>query len=365
MTAFPHWRKDEQKKKFVLSPAFLLEKEKMRKDYRKSYFFLLVLFLLSFGVNLVMLAFYLKERVDLPSLSRFFSLPFRISQEVRKEDTSKGKVPFPPVYVKNGDHFLLCEKLTKTLGLYRSENNGFSLIKRYPCLVGSNHVDKKEAGDLATPEGTYFLTSFLTGKDLPEKYGVGAFSLNYPNFLDQREGKKGSGIWLHGYPDQWDRPGSSEGCVVVKNEVLKELAALIKIGDTPLVIVDALKVQPLAEQQRLAQELSTFLQDWEIAWESRDTERYLSFYSQNFVSSDGKDYKRFKEYKHQVNQAKTFIELRVEKKSFFLSQKNEGHHAVLRIDQDYRSNNFNSFSRKILYLKEEQGGWRIIGEVSF
>jgi hypothetical protein len=48
--------------------------------------------------------------------------------------------------------------------------------------------------------------------------------------------------------------------------------------------------------------------------------------------------------------------LRVEKKSFFLSQKNEGHHAFLRIDQDYRSNNFNSSSRKILYLEKEQGG---------
>ena len=151
MTAFPHWRKDEQKKKFVLSPTFLLEKDKMRKDYRKSYLVLLVLFLISFGVNLVVLAFYLKERVDLRSLSRFVSLPFRISQEVRKEETSKGMVPFPSVYVKDGDHFLLCEKITKTLTLYRSENNGFSLIKRYPCIVGSNHVDKKEAGDLATP----------------------------------------------------------------------------------------------------------------------------------------------------------------------------------------------------------------------
>jgi hypothetical protein len=89
----------------------------------------------------------------------------------------------------------------------------------------------------------------------------------------------------------------------------------------------------------------------------------LSFYSQNFVSSDGKDYNRFKEYKHQVNQTKTFIELRIENKSFFLSQKNEGHHAFLRIDQDYRSNNFKSFSRKILYLNKEQGG-RIIGEMS-
>jgi hypothetical protein len=38
MTAFSPWRKDDQKKKFALPPTLLIEKDKMRKDYRKSYF---------------------------------------------------------------------------------------------------------------------------------------------------------------------------------------------------------------------------------------------------------------------------------------------------------------------------------------
>jgi murein L,D-transpeptidase YafK len=226
-------------------------------------------------------------------------------------------------------------------------------------------VDKREAGDLATPEGIYFLTSFLTGKDLPEKYGFGAFSLNYPNFLDRKEGKKGSGIWLHGYSDRVERPPFSEGCVVVKDEVFKELIEFIKVGDTPLVIVDTIQYRRGEEQRRLFRVLSHFLKNWKTTWESRDTAMYLSYYSRDFISNDGKDYSKFKEYKSRVNRSKKFIQLQIDQKSLFLSQKDGGQIAIARMDQDYRSDNFKSSTRKILYLREKQGKWEIIGEVNF
>jgi murein L,D-transpeptidase YafK len=338
--------------------------DRLKKDYRKFYRIFLILFLLSFSANLFMLTFYLKERKGPPS-----PLPQEIKgiQEVKETQEIKaplGMVPLPFVHIKNKDHFLLYDKQSKTLHLYRSEEGAFSLIKSYPCIVGSNNVDKREAGDLATPEGIYFLTSFLTGKSLPEKYGSGAFSLNYPNFLDQKEGKKGSGIWLHGYSDRLERPPFSEGCVVVKDEILKELIGFIKTGDTPLVIVDTVQYKPGEDQKKLSQIFSHFLKDWKTAWESRDTARHLSFYSRGFVSSDGKNYQKFKEYKSRVNQSKKFIHLQIEQKSFLLSQKDGGQIAIVRMNQDYRSDNFKSYSRKILYLKEKQGKWEIIGEVN-
>ena len=358
----------------------------MSKDYRKSYKIFLILFLLSLGTNLFVLALSFKDRVGLLSKSLIPSPPSKEVRETQKvkdpqetkvfevKETQKikrsqetkvpeGMLPFPFVHVINRDYFLLCEKHSRTLALYRSEENAFPLVKSYPCIVGSNHVDKKQAGDLATPEGIYFLTSYLTGKSLPEKYGSGAFSLNYPNFLDQKEGKKGSGIWLHGHPDHLERPPFSEGCVVVKNEILKELAGFIKVGDTPIVIVDTMKYQPQENRRRFIQDLSHFVDDWKKAWESRDPDKYLSFYSKDFVSSDGKTYQKFREYKRRVNTSKKFIQLQIEKKVFLLSQKDEGHIAILRINQDYRSDSFKSFSRKILYLKEEQGKWKIIGDI--
>ncbi len=351
--------------------------DREKKDYRKSYRIFLILFLLSFSVNLFMLTLYFKERRDVPSLPpkevkeiREVKTPqeARAPQEAKapqERKASLGRAPFPFVHIKNRDYSLLCDKQSKTLHLYRSEEGGFSLIKSYPCIVGSNNVDKKEAGDFATPEGIYFLTSFMTGKSLPEKYGVGAFSLNYPNLLDRKEGKKGSGIWLHGYSDRLERPPFSEGCVVVKDEFLKELMGFIKIGETPLVIVDTLQYEPVESQRKRLQTLSHFLKSWETAWENRDTAKYLSYYSLTFVSSDGKNYQKFKEYKSRVNEYKKFIQLQIEQKSFLLSQKAEGHIAVVRINQDYRSDNFKSYSRKILYLKEEkEGKWEIIGEVT-
>jgi len=273
--------------------------------------------------------------------------------------------PVPVIHVKDKEYFLLCEKNRRTLNLYRSEQNAFSLVKSYPCIVGSNNGDKRKAGDLATPEGIYFLLSHLTGKNLPEKYGSGALSLNYPNFLDQKEGKKGSGIWLHGFPDHMERPLHSEGCVVIRNEFFNELMGFIKIGDTPLVIVDTIQYQPQENQRRLGQSLSNFLDDWKKAWESLNTERYLSFYSRDFINNEGMNYQRFKEHKERVNQSKKFIRLHLEDKAFLLSQKDGGQIAVLRIDQNYSSDNFKSYSRKILYLKEEQGRWKIIADIAF
>ncbi len=311
-----------------------------------------------------MLNLYFKERKPLPSPPPEERRAIQEAKETEEVKTPLGSVPFPLVHVKNRDHFLLCDKQNKTLHLYRSKENTFPLVKSYPCIVGSNDVDKREAGDLATPEGIYFLISFITGKSLPEKYGAGAFSLNYPNFLDRKEGKKGSGIWLHGYSDRLERPPFSEGCVVVKDEILKELMGFIKIGETPLVIVDAMKYQPIEEQRKFFQTFSHFLKEWETAWESRDTAKYLSHYSRDFVSSDGKNYQKFKEYKYRVNQSKKFIHLQIEPKSFLLSQKDDGHLAVVRLNQDYRSDNFRSHSRKILYLREKQGKWEIIGEIT-
>jgi murein L,D-transpeptidase YafK len=145
---------------------------------------------------------------------------------------------------------------------------------------------------------------------------------------------------------------------------LKELIGYIKIGETPLVIVGRAQYRTAEDQRRLYQLFSQFLKDWEAAWEGRDTGKYLSFYSRDFVSSDGKNYQQFKEYKSRVNQSKKFIQLQIEQKSILLSQKDEGHIAIVRVNQDYRSDNFKSFSRKVLYLKEKQGKWEIIGEVT-
>lgn len=374
--------------------------DRPQRDYQKLYRILLILFIISFSGNVLMLGLYLQGRksgapftseesikvgeIKKIEVAKSIEVPKKIEapkklevpkkDEVTKKDVGGQEVePTPPagmiplsfIYVKENEHILICEKKSKTLALYRSTDTGFSFVKSYPSIVGSNHVDKKEAGDRATPEGVYFLISFMTGASLPEKYGYGAYSLNYPNFLDRREGKKGNGIWLHGYRPHLERPPFSEGCVVVKDEDLKELSNHLRVGDTPLAIVDTVQYQSPEDQKKRLEGLSQFLKEWKTAWEGRNTEKYIGFYAKDFVSSDGKNYQKFKEYKYRVNQGKRFIQVRIEPKSYLLSQKDGGNLAILRVNQNYRSDNFASFSRKILYLRENQRRWEIIGETTF
>jgi murein L,D-transpeptidase YafK len=139
---------------------------------------------------------------------------------------------------------------------------------------------------------------------------------------------------------------------------------LIKIGDTPMIIVDTVRYQSPELRQKTFQSLVRFLGEWKRAWESLDTGKYLSYYSRDFVNSEGMNYEQFKAHKERVNQSKRFIKLHIEGKSFLLSQKDGGSIAVVRINQDYASDNFKSYTRKILYLREEQGQWKIIGDIA-
>ena len=76
--------------------------------------------------------------------------------------------------------------------------------------------------------------SYKSDRDLPDLYGIGAFPLNYPNELDQHQGKTGYGIWLHGTDKSYySRPPlDSEGCVVLTNLDLDAVKPYIKIGVT-------------------------------------------------------------------------------------------------------------------------------------
>jgi len=275
------------------------------------------------------------------------------------------KIPSPFIHATEGEYMLLCEKQLKRLSLIRFVNGTFSLIKAYRCIVGANHQDKQKPGDEATPEGIFFLVRYIPGDKLPKKYGYGAFVLNYPNFLSRKEGKGGNGIWLHGHSEEQNIGKdlvNTKGCIVTDNDSLKEIATYIKPGGTPIVIVD--KVETLTKQNldAVSQEIQSFLSAWKESWERIDTPKYLSFYSPDFMSSDGMNYAAFKRHKERVNSTKKRIRLIIDNVAIFTPAEYKGTIAVVRFRQKYHSNNFDSDSRKILYLRKEKGSWSIIGE---
>jgi hypothetical protein len=138
----------------------------------------------------------------------------------------------------------------------RTDNDGrlqLHLVKESYISVGINGVGKDKEGDGKTPLGVYFILRNLPGEDLPDLFGEGALTLNYPNALDLMRKKTGSGIWLHGTPSaQYARaPESTDGCVVLANDDMTRLIQHGMRADTPVIIADQLRwVKP--EQQTMA-----------------------------------------------------------------------------------------------------------------
>lgn len=289
-------------------------------------------------------------------------------QSVASTPAAVQETPTPFVFADAGEYLLICEKDTKILYIFRLLNGKFSLVKQYPCVIGANNHDKKRDGDFATPVGTYFFLRFSPGKSLPENYGYGAYVLNYPNFLDHKEGKKGGGIWIHGHSigktigvDVLD----TKGCIAVSNDALKEMSGFLMPNGTPIAIVNKLQYAKLETQNALSKELRNFLNSWRQSWESINTKKYMSFYASDFVNSDGMGYQAFKQHKEKTNKSKKFIRVKMDNMAILAPPEYSGKIALVRFVQKYNSNNFKSDSKKIFYLKKDSSGWHIIGESTY
>ena len=280
-----------------------------------------------------------------------------------------GEMPAPLGLAVAGEYALICEKESKLLHLFKFQNERFALIKSYPCIIGANGTNKKKAGDHATPKGSYFTLRYTPGSALQEIYGEGAFILNYPNFLDRRERKDGGGIWIHGHvPGKVIGAGdlvNTKGCIAVSNDSIKELKNLLHPSGDSVSIVDKVTFVKESSRKESLQEIRNFMDAWRQAWESGDTGKYLRYYSKDFINSDGMDFAAFRRHKERVNSGKKFIRVQVEQIAIVFPQEREGEMATVRFVQKYRSNNFESHSKKLFYLKKGQEGWTIFGESAF
>ena len=280
-----------------------------------------------------------------------------------------GETPMPLAWAPPGEYALIGEKATKLLHLFKFQDEHFVLVKSYSCIIGANGDDKKKAGDFATPKGSYFTLRYTSGNALPEIYGEGAFILNYPNFLDRKSSKNGTGIWVHGHvPGKVIGMGdllNTKGCIAASNDNIKELKDLLKPSGTHVSIVDRIAFVKETSQKESLQEVRNFMEGWRRAWESGDTAKYLAYYSKDFINSEGMNYDAFKRHKERVNSGKKFIRVNTDQMAIFFPQEREGQVAVVRFIQKYRSNNFESSSKKLFYIKKGRGGWIIFGESAF
>ena len=150
--------------------------------------------------------------------------------------------------------------------------------------IGQHGDGKQRNGDRRTPLGIYFVTEQLDTSKLHEKYGVTAFTLDYPNALDRRMERTGDGIWVHGVdPRGGERPPrDTDGCIALPNETLTMLESQFILNVTPVVIARKVDWVDGGDVDKLRAELDAVVVRWAMSQQRGDLHEYLSLYDDEF-----------------------------------------------------------------------------------
>ena len=276
----------------------------------------------------------------------------------------KDKIPSSLIKLANSQsHVIIVDASTSRLFLFENENGTPRMKADFYVTIGKNGTGKYTEGDQKTPIGVYFVTGFIPSEDLPDLYGDGAFPIDYPNDWDQRHGRTGYGIWLHGTPSAiYSRaPNDSNGCVIVSNNDLNTLSHFIDEGKTPVIITNSINWVTKQNWESRSTNYNLFVEKWRQDWESLDVNLYLRHYSKEYMGL-GKDYSSWVEYKRRVIPMKKYIKVNLTNKSVFLYPDNPDLMVVTFL-QDYASDTFRrKFIKRQYWKMEDDGKWRIIYE---
>ncbi|MFN7221480.1 MAG: L,D-transpeptidase family protein [Burkholderiales bacterium] len=267
----------------------------------------------------------------------------------------------------NHEHAILVDIERSRLYVFRNVDGKPQRVIDFYTTIGKRGSEKAREGDQKTPLGVYHITSTVAKERLTDFYGPGAFPINFPNDIDRKLGRTGSGIWIHGTPpDTYSRPPwASDGCVVLTNDDFRKLVPFVDPGTTPVVIAPTVEWQPTQEWLAFRESFGTQLNKWKQDWESLNMDSYLAHYSTRF-DAEGKDFREWSSHKRRVNAQKSFVKVEIRNLSVFEynSALNQPPMMMVTFDQDYKSSNNNTRMKKRQYWQREDGRWKIIFEGS-
>jgi murein L,D-transpeptidase YafK len=279
--------------------------------------------------------------------------------------TVHGKIPASLLDMGNHPYVIVADMSQGRLYLYQNDSGKPRLLHDYYMSVGSAGYAKQVSGDNKTPVGVYAITRYIEGSALPDLYGKGAFPVNYPNRYDRYLKRTGYGIWLHGTPSNTyaRSPWSSEGCFVLSNDDLLDIAKFISAEQrTPVILADSIEWLALEQLETRKRSLLNVIEQWQRDWESLDTNAYISHYQVSDFNLGKGDYAAWKKRKKVVNEAKTFVQIDLEINSLF-AYPGVDDMFVVKYKQRYLSDNYSSESEKEqLWKLDKHGRWRIIYE---
>jgi murein L,D-transpeptidase YafK len=257
------------------------------------------------------------------------------------------------------------DAVNSRLYLYENINGKLTYKDDYYVSIGKNGFGKQYEGDKKTPIGVYF-----TGKKIKESlsdfYGDAAYPLSYPNEIDRKNKRNGSGIWLHGTPKTtYNRPPlASDGCIVLSNPDLMKLSSFLDTNKIPVIIsFRSLKDLESANKNLTEKKLSLVntIETWRKNWEDQDTDNYLKFYSKNFFSEKD-NFDTWAERKKLIQSQKAKVSIELSEISFFDYPNTEDEIVLVDFIQDYKSPTIMNKMNKRQYWINENNEWRIMYE---
>jgi ketosteroid isomerase-like protein len=149
----------------------------------------------------------------------------------------------------------------------------------------------------------------------------------------------------------------TEGCVAFQNSEITSLTRWLQPKQGVVVIARESSVVNRPEDVQGVFEVA---KGWVDAWQNRDIERYISYYSKEF-DSQGKDVDQYEAYKRSVFKSyKTMVV-----KMLDMRVVTHAKYSIVMMNQFFSGDNrFKSDGRKMIYLKKEQdGSWKIVREL--
>lgn len=276
----------------------------------------------------------------------------------------QGKIPSALTFLSPHQTYVAAVDASKSR-LYWFENRSgpdgrlqLHLVKETYISVGINGVGKDKEGDGKTPLGVYFILRNLPGDGLPDLFGVGALTLNYPNAVDLMRKKTGSGIWLHGTPSaQYARaPESTDGCVVLSNPEMERLLQMPELRMTPVIIAEQLEWVNADQAKQSWEAFKPALDKWLQARNGHDPQALKTHYSPRY-EQDGQGleqvWPRLAQTTLGYSQSQPLELVSV------LNWKDQEHNMVVTL-RDPNQTHPQGASYLRLYWQKENGQWRLV-----
>jgi len=179
------------------------------------------------------------------------------------------------------DSLLIVDLENSIINHYMGTDKAPLLVRQHYVGSGKAGYGKEIEGDNKTPLGVYRITGKRKGSSLPDLYGSGALTLNYPNALDRKLGRTGYGIWIHGVPHaQSSRaPRSSEGCVTMSNDHMLTLMNQVNVSNTIVVLTRDLIYDTAVERKERQSQFRELFARYQRTLLSDDTDAQVQIYS--------------------------------------------------------------------------------------